>query len=267
MMRLQTLQDTFQQYLTANDHDEILLTQITPIAKGDAAERLNIYHHAYRSRIREALSSQFPHLAKLLGADDFNLYMDDFITQYPSTHRNMRWLGDKLSEFLLAYAPARPLLSDMANFEWSLGLAFDSQDTPCLTIQDLSTFMPEQWADLSFEWHPSVYLGQSQTNVIRMWMLLEGNVSTPLEVVLEPTCYLVWRKELVPQFKSLSTLETDAIAYMMQNHTFGELCDYLTAHMDEDKVLPYAAGLLSDWLQQEMLVNANLSVHVQLGIS
>jgi hypothetical protein len=259
---LKELQNTFQQYLTAADHDKNLLTQFSPAAKGNLAERLNIYYHAYRSRICEALSSQFPNLAKLLGPDDFNQLTYDFIAQYPSTHRNMRWLGDKLSEFLQGYAPNKPLLSDMANFEWRLGLAFDSHDILPLTIKDLSTFTPEQWADFSFEWHPSVYLGKSQTNVIKIWILLEGNGSSNPEIDIEPTTYLVWRKELVSQFKSLSALETDAITYMMQNHTFGELCDYLTAYMDDERVLPYAAGLLSDWLQQDMLIKVDLRFHI-----
>lgn len=267
-MRLRELQHNFQQYLMADDVDTTVVAEITPIVSGDVTERLNIYHHAYRSRVREALSTQFPQLSKLLGTHDFNQLMDEFIARYPSPHRNMRWLGDKLSHFLHEYAPDKPILCDMANFEWQLGCAFDSQDIATLTIHDLSAFSPEQWADLAFDWHPSVYLGKSQTNVIRVWMLLEDNDNSNVEVALEPsdysepTDYLVWRKELVSQFKSLSKLEANAIAYMMQNHTFGELCDYLTAHMDEESVLPYAAGLLSDWLQQDMLVKVALKTDI-----
>lgn len=258
-MRLQELQKSFQQYLMADKADVAVLDEITPIAKGYVTDRLNIYHHAYRSRIREALSSQFPNLHKLLGDDDFIMHVDKFIARYPSPHRNMRWLGDKLSHFFQEETPDKAILSDMANFEWHLGCAFDSQDIATLTIQDLAPFSPEQWADLSFEWHPSVYLGKSQTNVIRVWMFLESNVNSNLEAALEPTQYLVWRKELVSQFKSLSQLEADAFNYMMQNHTFGELCDYISTQMDEESVLQYAAGLLADWLKQEMLVKVELN--------
>lgn len=258
-MRLHELQNSLQQYLMASEGDATIATEITPAAKGKIAERLNIYHHAYRSRIREALSSQFPNLARLLGTDIFNQYMDDFITRYPSTYRNMRWLGDKLSDFLQSSVPERPLHSDMANFEWHLGLAFDSPDTTSLTIQDLSAFTPEQWGDLFFEWHPSVYLGQAQTNVIRAWIALENNDHANLDMESEPTQFLVWRKEMVSQFKSVGALEADAIAYMMQHHTFGELCEYLTAHVDEEDVLPYAAGLLSEWLEQDMLISVGLN--------
>lgn len=259
MMRLQELQNTFQQYLLDDEPSATVLEHVSQSTINNVAKRLNIYHHAYRSRIREVLSSQFPNLAKLLGTDVFNQYMDDFIDRYPSTHRNMRWLGDQLSDFLQAYAPDKPLYADIANFEWRLGLAFDSLDTPCLSLQNLSAFTPEQWGDLSFQWHPSVYLGQAQTNVIRAWMALENNDQANLDMALEPTQFLVWRKEMVSQFKSLTALEADAIAYMMQRHTFGELCEYLTAHMDEEDVLPYAAGLLSQWLQEEMLVSVALN--------
>lgn len=260
-MRLQELQNTFQRYLTTSKHDKTLLALISSGAKSNGAERLNIYHHAYRARVREALASQFPNLAKLLGYEVFNKCVDEFISRYPSTHRNMRWLGDKLSTFLQEYAPENLLWSDMANFEWHLGLAFDSLDIPSLTIQDLSAFTPEQWADLSFAWHPSVSLGKSQTNVIPMWTFLEEeNANANLEVILKPTNYIVWRKGLVSQFKSLTPLETDAIAYMMQNHTFGELCDHLTMYMDEEAVTSYAAGFLSEWIQQDMLVKVDVNI-------
>lgn len=257
-MHLHELQKSFQQYLMADEANVKVLEAITPITQGDVTDRLNIYHHAYRSRVREALSTQFPNLYKLLGDDDFIRHVDKFIARYPSPHRNMRWLGDKLSHYFQEETPDKPILSYMANFEWHLGCAFDSQDVATLTIQDLASFSPEQWADLSFEWHPSVYLGKSQTNVIHEWMLLESNVITNVEVALEPTHYLIWRKELVSQFKSLSQLEADAINYMMQNHTFGELCDYISSQMDEESVLQYAAWLLADWLQQEMLVKVEL---------
>lgn len=258
-MLLQELQNAFQQYLMASEGNATIAAEISPVAKGNITERLNIYYHAYRSRIREALSSQFPNLAKLMGVQVFNQYMDTFIARHPSTHRNMRWLGDQVSDFLQVYAPNKKLYADMANFELRLGLAFDSLDTPCLTILDLSAFTPEQWGDLFFEWHPSVYLGQAQTNVIRAWIALENNDQANLDMESEPTQFLVWRKEMVSQFKSVGTLEADAIAYMMQLHTFGELCEYLTAHVDEEDVLPYAAGLLSEWLEQDMLISVGLN--------
>lgn len=253
-MNLDTLQHTFQQYLVGDTSSATLFASVAPVAAGNVSDRLNIYHHAYRARTREALSSQFPNLNKLLGNDVFNRYVDDFIAQHPSTYRNMRWLGDKFSEYLHKAAPEQPMYGDMANFEWQLGLAFDAADTPVITLQDLSSIPPTQWGELAFVWHSSVYLGHAHTSVIETWKTLEANADANITHSVTPLTYLIWRKHLTSQFKSIHTVEASAIAYMLQSHTFGELCELLATQMNEDKALETAAGLLADWLQQEMLV-------------
>lgn len=257
-MHLDTLQHTFQQYLIGDTPSATLLASIAPVATGNVSDRLNIYHHAYRARTREALSSQFPNLNKWLSNDVFNRYVDGFIAQHPSNYRNMRWLGDKFSEYLHKTTPEQPMYGDMANFEWQLGLAFDAADTPFITLQDISSIPPAQWGELAFEWHPSVYLGHAQTNVMETWKALESNADASTTNSVAPLTYLIWRKHLTSQFKSIHAVEASAIAYMLQNHTFGELCDLLATQLGEDKALETAAGLLSDWLQQEMLVGLKI---------
>lgn len=251
-MHLEEMQSLFQQYLMGSVSIESVLAGIKPTALSDVSDRLYIYHHAYHARIREALSSQFPNLKKLLGTPGFEHYVDSFISKHPSTNRNMRWLGDKFGDFLYEVAPNKLIYSELANFEWQLGLAFDALDTPVITLQDLSKIAPEQWGDLMFQWHPSVYLGNSQTNVIDVWKALESDTEFSLNI--DPSKYLIWRKDLISQFKSVNKIEADAITFMMQGHNFGELCELLATVLEEEIVLQTAAGLLSEWLQQEMLV-------------
>jgi hypothetical protein len=255
-MHLLELQNAFQHYLTDDVKGVSIFASVAPLASGDVADRLNIYHHAYRARIREALASQFPNLKKLLGSEQFAHHVDGFITEHPSTFRNMRWLGDKFSDYLDKAAPKKPIYADMADFEWHLGLAFDAADTPIITLQHLSEISPDLWGGLRFQWHPSVYLKNAQVNVIEAWKAME--TGTHFTLSAEPLTYLIWRKDLVSQFKSTTAIEASAIAFMQQNHTFGELCEFLSAQLAEDKAIEMAAGLLADWLQQEMLVELSL---------
>ena len=251
-MHLLELQNAFQHYLTNNNQSASILASVAPLASGDVAERLNIYHHAYRARIREALASQFPNLKKLLGSQKFEHHVDQFIVQYPSTFRNMRWLGDKFSDYLYKAAPKKPIYGDMANFEWHLGLAFDASDTPTITLQHLSEISPDLWGELRFQWHPSVYLKNAQVNVIEAWKATETAAHFSLST--EPLTYLIWRKDLTSQFKSVNMIEASAIAMMQKNQTFGELCEFIATQIEANDTIEMAAGLLVNWLQEEMLV-------------
>ena len=74
--------------------------QIVNDKKVGVKKRLGIYADAYRLRIIEALSNSYPILKALLGDDLFEQAARLYIDQYPSTYRNMRWVGDKMAEHL-----------------------------------------------------------------------------------------------------------------------------------------------------------------------
>ena len=63
------------------------------------ADRLAVYHHGYRARLREALATEFPGLALLAGRR-FAALLDDYVAAHPSTHFNIRWHGAGLADFL-----------------------------------------------------------------------------------------------------------------------------------------------------------------------
>ena len=67
----------------------------------------------------------------------------------------------------------------MASFEWGLSLAFDAEDAPILTLQDLAAIAPENWADLRFQFHPSMQLFMFKWNVLRVWQALNIEESPP----------------------------------------------------------------------------------------
>ncbi len=102
--------------------------------EGDTAEfrntRLGIYRRAYRLRLIEVLGTDYEVLRAYLGDELFDKLAGDYIAAHPSTFRNVRWFGGKLAEFLRStprYA-GHPELADLAQFEWSLGQAFDAPD-------------------------------------------------------------------------------------------------------------------------------------------
>src|SRR5512137_2036004 len=109
--------------------------------EGDGAQfrdtRLGIYRNAYRLRLAEVLRTDYEVLHAYLGDELFDALAREYIAAHPSTFRNVRWFGGKLAECLRS-APRfaeHPELADLAQFEWSLGQAFDAPDEDAIGFE------------------------------------------------------------------------------------------------------------------------------------
>ena len=252
MTHLSQLQSDFQAYLLDSTKGAAFKNQIVNDKKVGVKKRLGIYADAYRLRIIEALSNSYPILKALLGDDLFEQAARSYIDQYPSTYRNMRWVGDKMSEHLQVNYPQYPIVAEMATFEWALGLAFDAQDAPILGLQDLASIPPENWADLTFKFHPSMQLFTFKYNALRFWQALNAEETPPKVTQIDEPC-VVWRKELNSHYRSLELAEFQAIQYVISGATFGELCEKLQENATEEQATMQAAQYLAGWLNESLM--------------
>jgi hypothetical protein len=252
MNSLAQLQSDFQAYLLDTRKGAAFAKQIIDDKKVGVKKRLGIYADAYRLRIIEALSSAYPVLKALLGDDLFDKTARSYIDFYPSTYRNMRWVGDKMAEHLQATLPQYPIAAEMATFEWSLSLAFDAEDVPILTLQDLAAIAPEKWADLKFKFHPSMQLPTFKFNVLRVWQALNAEEPPPKVTQIDEPC-VIWRKDLNSHYRSLDLAEYAAIQQVISGASFGELCENLQENATEAAATMQAAQYLSGWLKDGLI--------------
>ncbi len=255
---LEKLQADFQAYLYDDVKGAAFKAQIINDQKVGAKKRLGIYYDAYRLRIIEALANAYPKLKALLGDDLFASTARTYIDQYPSTFRNMRWVGDKIREHLQKTLPQHPVAAELATFEWALGLAFDAEDVPTLTLQELGAVPPEQWGGVMLKVHPSVQLLAFKWNVILVWQALNGEKAPPKAAKLNESC-VVWRKALDSHYRSIEPLEKLAIERLIFGLTFGELCVFLQdesieANLTEEAAMQTAAQYLSSWLNDGLIL-------------
>lgn len=218
--------------------------------------RLAIYSNAYRARLAEALESNYPMLAQLLGATQFGELARLCIDRQPSKHYSVRWFGERLPDLLAANDPYRdqPLLAELARWEWSMNCAFDAADMPGLTAASLAERSPEQWGGLRFTFHPSMRLLSLRTNAPAVWRALSRQ-ETPPEGVQEETSrdWLLWRRKLDTLYRSLSVAEARALQAASSGESFAAVCDILAAEMGEEVAAVEAAKLLARWLEDELL--------------
>lgn len=258
MSDLARIQSDFQAYLI-NNKIVAFTHQIVDDDKVGAKKRLSIYYDAYRLRIIEALATAYPKLKMLLGDSLFDETAREYIDKYPSTYRNLRWYGGSMREHLLYTLPQHLVAAEMADFEWALSLAFDTEDVAELTLQDLGKYPPECWSNLSFKFQPAIQLIRTRWNIIPVWKALEAEENPPI-LTQENTyqSWLIWRKNLNSQFRSISETEAVALKLGMIGATFGEICANLEDMLNLEEATITAAQYLAGWLEMGLISNVAL---------
>jgi hypothetical protein len=257
--QLAKLQAGFQAYLLDDGKGSSFIKSIIDDKKVGAEKRLSIYHDAYRLRIIEALTNAYPQLKALLGDVLFNKIAREYISTYPSTFRNLRWYGGEMREHLLTTLAQHPVAAEMAEFEWTLSLAFDAENVPELGLQDIATIPPESWSNLSFKFQPAINTMRTRWNAIAMWQALEADETPPKP--LQASTYqswLIWRKSFNSQFRLIAEMEVIALNMAMMGATFGEICASLELEMAPEKAMTTAAQYLASWLDNGLICQVTL---------
>lgn len=251
MSALTGIQARFQVYVLAGDAQIVC-----DIAGGDDAyhqTRLDIYYNAYRMQLAEALATDFEILKVYIGDEMFDAIVRDYIDAYPSVFRNLRWFGRHLADFLgndARYA-WQPILADLAQFEWTLGLAFDAADAVAVRFEDVVALPPEVWAELCLTPHPALHVVDLRTNAVAVWNKLKyADRGVAPENLPEPLQWAIWRKQLSPYFRSLEADEAWALDAMWNNMSFGEICVGLCRWIPEEQAASRAAALLRSWVDE-----------------
>jgi Putative DNA-binding domain len=154
-MKLARLQNAFQDGVLLGD--SAISRSILDSRRLDRAARFKIYFDAYRFRLAEFLSNDYPVLRSFLGDELFGLLVEAYVEAMPSHYPNARDYGGVLPNFMRLTAPwseGRDAI-DLARLERALSAAFDAADGPVLAVGCLADISVEDWPHLAFRFHPS----------------------------------------------------------------------------------------------------------------
>lgn len=223
--------------------------------RGRRDERLAVYTDGYRSRLVEAFTPEFATLRAVLGDELLDLASRQYVEATPSPYRNIRWYGDTFADFLAHTAPwsARPLLAEIARFEWTLTLAFDAPDAPVVGFDDIVALPPEAWNTLAFRLHPAVHLVTLASNAAVLRRALDEDDTPPEPAAAEPVTWLVWRQDLSVHFRSLDEAEAWALQAAREGSTFPALCEGACQWFAPEDAPAIAAGWLRGWVEQQLV--------------
>jgi len=220
-------------------------------ARGSAGERLAVYAFMYRSRLVEALESQYPRLARLIGDDAFADLTAAYVADHPSRHPSLRELGRALPDWLSAQDPHDPALAPLAALEWARADVYDLADEPAMTLDAPRAFPPERFGELPLKLIAAHRFVDVAPGTEALWDGLGSEAAAPPARSGVPTegapsaTLLVWRQGIAVYHRAVGPEERGALALLAAGTKFGVICDQLCAAHGDDAAAARAFAWLS----------------------
>ena len=257
-MKLAELQTRFQAGIVKGD--KTILASIADSRRTDRATLFAVYHDAYRLRLAEFLSTDFPILRVHIGEEAFGRLVEDYIESAPSRHPNARWYGTRMPDFMQETAPWRRNRSaiDLARFERALSDAFDAPDAPISTIDALRDIRDEDWPRLAFEFHPSVRLLDLAGGTADIYAALAEEEDAPA-IQQGEEGIVFWRNDGQSFYRPVAEDERLALLEAQQGKIFGDICALLAFQRNDAGVTQRVAGFLSQWFADGLVARLSLS--------
>ena len=164
----------------------------------DHLSRLEVYHYAYRARLRECLADDFAGVRAWLGEAAFDRLCDRVITASPSRTKDLNTWGVALVEELRL----RPrFVTELAALEWALVEAIHAPPPLVMDPAELAAVPVEAWAEASFAPSPTLRLLRFDWTANAVLQgLREGRRPRPrrreTHVAVYRKGFVVWRMEV-----------------------------------------------------------------------
>lgn len=250
-MTLLAMQRDFRAFLT--DQSDAFAGRV----EQDAKAGLAIYHNAYRVQLLDCLRETFEKLHAWLGEDAFIAAAKAHIESTPPSGWTLSVYGEGFDRTLTDLYPADPEVADLAWLEWTLSRAFEGPDAAPLPAAELGAL---NWDTALITFTPTMRIGKATTNAGAIWSALSRGEHPPAATILpEPAATLVWRQGLTPCFRSIETVEHNAIATLSRGQTFGGLCATLMEEHGHQAGIELAGQLLGQWTREDMIMAVTCS--------
>jgi len=208
----------------------------------------------------DVLLDTFEHTAIYLGDDWFNQLAADYVQLHPSTYKNIGLYGQEFPQFLAEQLAEDKEVSELALMDWKLRRAFDGADSAVMTLDDLQHLASDESTSIRLQAVPTLTMCTQHFNTLEIWNAINQDQTPPVvERLPEPVDILIWRKEHSPHFRSLSQIESAAIARVCAEDTLGDTLDDIGAVLEKDfpdvDVATEFGLMLHRWLDDEIIAS------------
>lgn len=257
MSHLRDLQLRFQHYLIDGSND--IEQDINSTENALAEHRLGTYYNAYRIRLIDCLGVDYSALQKYLGREAFENLALDYLHHFPSSNPSVRWFGRNLPAYLdnIYGGKDAGFLREMARYEWAQTIIFDAADYPqLLQLEDVAAVPAEAWPEFRFKFIAALTWLDLHWNVPPIENALNTDTEVPPKQRAEiPQRWMLWRRDLKIQWRSLEVHEAWALDQAANGANFAAICEGLLEWIDEPQVGLVAAGFLKQWIADQLVLS------------
>jgi hypothetical protein len=253
-MSLEKIQNEFIDYLYTLKPAGEQLAQIRSYFENpqrpDPHGGLKVYRGNLLFGIIGAMKESYVMTKVLLGENNFNFFVRDFLFQNPSTNSDLIQYGGGFGDFLSTRKEIEHLafLSDVARLEWALERAFYAQPEP--------SFLGE----LSADWQKtvpvlkgSVQLLSTRYRVHEAWLAFTDKGEEGINHGMfkaEPEYLVIWSDEGAPRVTPVN----ETFAEWMEGVQVGKSSDAMTQEKslsEENALEAYRFALRQGWISRK----------------
>lgn len=232
--------------------DQILAVEPDGVPLG--AERgLAVYRHAYRAQLAACLRETFAKTHAWLGDAAFDAASQHHIVDHTPHSWTLGDYGEGFEHTLGRLYPQDPEVIELAWLDWGLSKAFDGPDAAPISPEALAAV---DWDRAVLHFVPTLIMGEVRSNAGAIWSALAEGAGPPPAAVLPRNAALrIWRLDLSPQFRTIDSLERQALDLALSGASFAEVCDRLAHQGDDDQAAPALGAMLGRWLQDGLITS------------
>lgn len=224
------------------------VTQRTPVDLGaivdgprvSAQDRLQVYTDAYRLRLLDSLTCDFPATRRALGHVLFERLATDYLEKHPSISPNISDAGSALANFSSSHPVAQeaPYLEDLLRLEWAVLEALYIDRLSALDPATLQGVAETAWAQATIVLDPTVRLLQTAWPMGTLWDKRRAAEPKHRPQLSARNCfYLIYRDNEWVQLKILDAARWTMLELLKEGTALGPACAEIE-HRFTDQRLP-----------------------------
>lgn len=237
------------------------LDLIHPKPQLSAAEQLAIYQTSYRIRLKQAITTDYPCLAKAMPADDFNQLLDRYISTTPSTSYNLDFYPLNFWSFVRDHHTVA--CSEIATLEGAIAAAFILPDSTPLNSSELSTLSPDELEHTHFKLRRASRLLQFHYNTEATLQAFRQNIPAP-ERSLQDHYLLIYRHNNEVQRHPLDAVEYQLLCAIHKGDNFKTAIATVlknNAALNEEQIASLIARWFPRWINHGYFQSLTFPAH------
>lgn len=250
-MALIDIQNAFKDFIISNNNgltSYIDYDCTKKFADRKIESRLNVYKTTTMLTLMHCVKDIYPQCGRVIGKEKFNGIVEDYISKFPSTCRDITFYGHRFCEHIKQYNenPKWAFIENLAQLEWAIYNAYYAKNTPVWPNAEFELASARSIDSIRLILNDSVYLLASEWPVLNYYQqLLKGDVSDGLNHAEKAASYIiVYRTNHRGEAKTLSECEWEILTSVQRGNT---LTNIIQDHGDAcEKYLP--SFINSGWI-------------------